>query len=72
MECPRSRVSCQADSEKAIEPVPLATVAAALRFSGRPAWGMALRPGHLAIDEHDFKVITQAMQHRLTRKPRSR
>jgi hypothetical protein len=53
-----------------IQAVPLATVAAALHFSRRPAWGMALRRGHLAIDEHDFKVLTQAMNHRPKRQPR--
>jgi hypothetical protein len=42
-------------------PVPLAALAARLHLTARPQWGMALRRGHLPLDEHDFTLIAKAL-----------
>jgi hypothetical protein len=44
-----------------VRPVPLAALAPALQLTARPNWGMALRRGHLALDEQDFHRIAAAL-----------
>jgi hypothetical protein len=45
-----------------VRPVPIAALADRLRLTARPNWGMALRRGHLPLDEHDFALIAGAMR----------
>jgi hypothetical protein len=33
-----------------------------LHLTARPSWGMALRRGHLPLDEHDFQLIAGALR----------
>jgi hypothetical protein len=44
-----------------VRPAPLAVLAPALHLTARPNWGMALRRGHLPLDEHDFHLIAAAL-----------
>jgi hypothetical protein len=46
---------------QAVRPVPLAELSRSLHLTQRPHWGMALRRGHLALDRHDFEIISSAM-----------
>jgi hypothetical protein len=46
----------------AVRSVPVAELHYVLHLTGRPSWGMALRRGHLALDQHDFDIIANAMQ----------
>jgi hypothetical protein len=45
-----------------VHPVHLATLADRLHLTARPSWGMALRRGHLPLDEHDFHLIAAALR----------
>ena len=45
-----------------VQAVPVAALAARLHLTRRPSWGMALRRGHLPLDEHDFTLIAGAMR----------
>jgi hypothetical protein len=45
-----------------VRPVPLAALADSLHLTARPNWGMALRRGHLPLDEHDFAIIASALR----------
>jgi hypothetical protein len=47
---------------QAVRAVPLAELHYVLHLTSRPHWGMALRRGHLALDQHDFDIIANAMQ----------
>ncbi|HXU80023.1 MAG TPA: EVE domain-containing protein [Polyangia bacterium] len=45
-----------------VRPVKLAALSDRLHLTARPNWGMALRRGHLPLDEHDFQLIASAMR----------
>jgi hypothetical protein len=45
-----------------VQPVPLAALEDQLHLTARPSWGMALRRGHLPLDEHDFQLIAGALR----------
>jgi EVE domain-containing protein len=45
-----------------VRPVPLAALADQLHLTARPNWGMALRRGHLPVDDHDFHLIAAALR----------
>ncbi len=45
-----------------VRAVPIATLTAELHLTARPNWGMALRRGHLPLDEHDFERIAGALR----------
>jgi hypothetical protein len=45
-----------------VRPVPLVALAGGLHLTARPNWGMALRRGHLPLDEHDFQLIAAALR----------
>jgi hypothetical protein len=45
-----------------VRPVPLSALADRLHLTARPNWGMALRRGHLPLDEHDFQLIAAALR----------
>jgi hypothetical protein len=51
-------VPCRRDVRfEAVGAVPIAALAGALHLTAQPGWGMALRRGHLPLDEHDFALI---------------
>ena len=45
-----------------VRPVPLVALADRLHLTARPNWGMALRRGHLPLDDHDFQLIAAALR----------
>lgn len=45
-----------------VRPVPLATLMGRLHLTAKAGWGMSLRRGHLALDAHDFQLISAALR----------
>jgi hypothetical protein len=47
---------------QSVRAVAIADLADRLHLTARVNWGMALRFGHLALDEHDFALIAEEMR----------
>jgi hypothetical protein len=41
--------------------VPLSLLSSRLHLTDSPHWGMKIRKGHRALDEHDFQLISSAL-----------